>query len=562
MSDKNKDELLKQQQEEINKLKKELREATRPSSLISVVKNSFKRNMREIIDREEKIKRLNSEIMKLEKELEKAKEENDINDAINFAEQDLNSQDENLTEEEIEELNLPRTKEEAIKKFFKPIDFEDFAKKYVEKYGDRFVIVAEQQHEEQPLHETQPTATLPDDMPRPHEGRHSPLTKRTEEKINRMHENNETRRRYGTDMPSSSDELQNPEERIKTRTVPTRPMRPSEMYSRNSVKTIIHKEEKPGFVDIMRQLVKNVPEDSASGYVSDSKTNKEESRENDIEIKPAESQNNSQNTETEKEQQKDININAELTAGSTSSEKPKEEPDNSQLSHDSDIPSLDEQSEKSETEASFTASSRDVQKKQAQTSSNKNITRKKKGKPVQKTENNTVTNNTSSPDNSQKPELASVQEASDTEKSVLLDDSAADSVTDNKTNSESLAHASGQKKRKTDKRVTKSTSSDNVEQKPEKETQKQNENNSIIKTESDKQQNQDIQKTQTVVNQEQKKNMPKRGFNMMLTTPIEEELPQPTADIVEIDDIPDLTDDISKFLFDDDDSGDFDDSML
>lgn len=70
------EELLRQKQEEIEQLKKELRDASRPAALFSTLKKSVKRGVKEFFNREEKIKSLDARVMQLEKELEAAKEEN------------------------------------------------------------------------------------------------------------------------------------------------------------------------------------------------------------------------------------------------------------------------------------------------------------------------------------------------------------------------------------------------------------------------------------------------------------------------------------------------------
>ena len=66
----NKDELLKQQNEEIQKLKKELKAATKPSSMLSVLKSAVRRNVHDFFIREDKIKSVQEENKKLKKELE------------------------------------------------------------------------------------------------------------------------------------------------------------------------------------------------------------------------------------------------------------------------------------------------------------------------------------------------------------------------------------------------------------------------------------------------------------------------------------------------------------
>ena len=60
MSDK--DQLLKQQREEIEKLKKELQDASKPSSMFSVFKNTMKRNVHDFFIREDKMKTMDSKI--------------------------------------------------------------------------------------------------------------------------------------------------------------------------------------------------------------------------------------------------------------------------------------------------------------------------------------------------------------------------------------------------------------------------------------------------------------------------------------------------------------------
>lgn len=80
-----KDELLKQQNEEIQKLKKELKSATKPSSMLSVLKNSIKRNVHDFFVREDRMKTMDSKIKKLEKELEQKEDELNKTSAELFA---------------------------------------------------------------------------------------------------------------------------------------------------------------------------------------------------------------------------------------------------------------------------------------------------------------------------------------------------------------------------------------------------------------------------------------------------------------------------------------------
>ena len=72
MSDK--DQLLKQQREEIEKLKKELQDASKPSSMFSVFKNTMKRNVHDFFIREDKMKTMDSKIKDLESKLAQKEE--------------------------------------------------------------------------------------------------------------------------------------------------------------------------------------------------------------------------------------------------------------------------------------------------------------------------------------------------------------------------------------------------------------------------------------------------------------------------------------------------------
>ena len=95
MSDK--DQLLKQQREEIEKLKKELQDASKPSSMFSVFKNTMKRNVHDFFIREDKMKTMDSKIKDLEAELAKKEEELSRTSAELFAA--------NLTNGDIPESN-------------------------------------------------------------------------------------------------------------------------------------------------------------------------------------------------------------------------------------------------------------------------------------------------------------------------------------------------------------------------------------------------------------------------------------------------------------------------
>ena len=93
----NKDELLKQQNEEIQKLKKELKAATKPSSMLSVLKSTVRRNVHDFFIREDKIKSVQEENKKLKKELEETKEERDKTSAQLFAAINLGSDNQEQT---------------------------------------------------------------------------------------------------------------------------------------------------------------------------------------------------------------------------------------------------------------------------------------------------------------------------------------------------------------------------------------------------------------------------------------------------------------------------------
>ena len=89
----NKDELLKKQNEEIQKLKKELKQASKPSSMFSVLKNTVKRNVHDFFIREDRMKNMDSKIKNLEKELAKKEEELNKTSAELFAAVNLGESD-------------------------------------------------------------------------------------------------------------------------------------------------------------------------------------------------------------------------------------------------------------------------------------------------------------------------------------------------------------------------------------------------------------------------------------------------------------------------------------
>lgn len=141
----NKDELLKKQNEEIQKLKKELKQASKPSSMFSVLKNTVKRNVHDFFIREDRMKNMDSKIKNLEKEL--AKKEEELNKtsaelfaAVNLGESDTTSDrsDENSGDNPESEPVFPtqdgpvfpQTAEDAVKEYFGPIDLAQLARYY------------------------------------------------------------------------------------------------------------------------------------------------------------------------------------------------------------------------------------------------------------------------------------------------------------------------------------------------------------------------------------------------------------------------------------------------
>ena len=132
----NKDELLKQQNEEIQKLKKELKAATKPSSMLSVLKSTVRRNVHDFFIREDKIKSVQEENKKLKKELEETKEERDKTSAQLFAAINLCSDNQEQTSFEEEGTPddtcdapvFPQTAEEAVREYFGPVDLAALAR--------------------------------------------------------------------------------------------------------------------------------------------------------------------------------------------------------------------------------------------------------------------------------------------------------------------------------------------------------------------------------------------------------------------------------------------------
>ena len=142
----NKDELLKKQNEEIQKLKKELKAAAKPSSMFSVLKNTVKRNVHDFFIREDKMKTMDSKRKDLEKELAKKEEELNKTSAELFAVVNLgqNNSTESALQSDItngddisekphkdnkeDALLFPQTAEEAVREYFGPLDLTSLAK--------------------------------------------------------------------------------------------------------------------------------------------------------------------------------------------------------------------------------------------------------------------------------------------------------------------------------------------------------------------------------------------------------------------------------------------------
>lgn len=153
-----KDELLKKQNEEIQKLKKELKAATKPSSMFSVFKNTVKRNVHDFFVREDKMKSMDSRIKKLEQELEKKEDELNKTSAELFAAVNLGQSDgqKKTSPDNGETINtadaqnnaedgpvFPQTTAEAVKEYFGLIDLASFAKQY---YSDKVPSVESDIH--------------------------------------------------------------------------------------------------------------------------------------------------------------------------------------------------------------------------------------------------------------------------------------------------------------------------------------------------------------------------------------------------------------------------------
>lgn len=133
--------------DENKKLKQELRDATKLSSLPSIVINTLKRTIAEAVNREKKMKRLEKENQNLQKQLEKTEEENNINKAIMFATHDLNdTKDEPARADNVSpqhNIEMPQNSDDIIKLYFGPIDIKNVAREVQQKNQDRNSVAEE-----------------------------------------------------------------------------------------------------------------------------------------------------------------------------------------------------------------------------------------------------------------------------------------------------------------------------------------------------------------------------------------------------------------------------------
>lgn len=146
------EKLLQQQNEEIQKLKKELKQATQPSSMFSVLKTTIKRSVHDFFVREDKMKNMDAKIKKLEKALEEKEDKLNQTTAELYAAVTLSQQcresepveqepdeqhpdetiniDKNDTHDQQEQaVPFPQTQEDAIKQYFGNINISDLAQR-------------------------------------------------------------------------------------------------------------------------------------------------------------------------------------------------------------------------------------------------------------------------------------------------------------------------------------------------------------------------------------------------------------------------------------------------
>ena len=117
-------------------MKKELKAATKPSSMLSVLKSAVRRNVHDFFIREDKIKSVQEENKKLKKELEETKEERDKTSAQLFAAINLGSDNQEQTsfeeggtsDDTCDAPVFPQTAEEAVREYFGPVDLAALAR--------------------------------------------------------------------------------------------------------------------------------------------------------------------------------------------------------------------------------------------------------------------------------------------------------------------------------------------------------------------------------------------------------------------------------------------------
>lgn len=135
----NKDEVIKQQSEEIQKLQQQLKTATRPSTLVSVFKANAKQGIHHFFHREAKMKDMEKENKKLKKALESKEEELNRTNAELVAASVFQAEENHtvaIPEPETEQPqetafshpDLPQTADAAIQAYFKGIDLKSLSK--------------------------------------------------------------------------------------------------------------------------------------------------------------------------------------------------------------------------------------------------------------------------------------------------------------------------------------------------------------------------------------------------------------------------------------------------
>lgn len=139
-----KDDVIQQQNEEIKKLQKQLKTATKPSTLVSVFKENIQQGIHHFFHREAKMKDMEKENKKLKEKLESKEEElnrtnAELTAAIMFQKEDQEAEKQEgepqaeplnsaFTSQTGENLVFPQTQEEAIKAYFKGVDLQALAK--------------------------------------------------------------------------------------------------------------------------------------------------------------------------------------------------------------------------------------------------------------------------------------------------------------------------------------------------------------------------------------------------------------------------------------------------